>query len=754
MVTLASQHNGGRVQINLADIFVGADFPLINLIKGSDGWSQSGGTAPVPDPSTLDSDGYPTSIVGGGVSLLFFLIPQADLPGDYILDWSGNGTLTLTGGAFTFVSGSLTSTGGSGAYRFTPGSTTESATLGITAVGSPRITNLRCYHVSEVSRLASGEIFGAKFLDRMQNELKPGVVRDLDWTSGNINCVTKAADLKPTTYVYYKGDEYRSSWYAGDATLSGITYSVSAPSGFGSLSNKNIVQFQIKNNSPVTTFTNPTFTNGSANIGVTAHGMSANDPFFLKSDNGAMPGNFPAYTVPLYVKTVVNSNTITASLTPGGTVITCGAVPSFGSNIYLSPAVKLTVGATATKIMIGHGWPMIAGDNTYPSANKVCTAIYDSALDMYVSYGGCGAYGNRGMLSGVPIEVFTQLCAQIGAHPHIVKEALACYPESDVSTYKATYIRDTYNGAGKPCPWMQPIFEPPNENWNTAADFYGTHYVTSLSAALGGSWTIHEVYGMWLSTMAQKINAVYSNDQTKYLIGCGVQTAAQGDSGWDPRVTAALWTSSGLPAQAGLTAATAKNYGTVVVLPATYWTTVYYGGLDGTGTETDMIARRIAATDPNVKTQILEDYMARSQFASTWPFDLIGLTNTVWPTWKTYAIRTGVTRVRAYEGGISVDYTNGADNTNSFRNAAKGTKVAAAVELAICNNFVGQTGSGVTFEYPSLFHFSDGNRDRTVSGDGWALFSGGATIYGPVSPRYTAVCNWSAGKRSGLRFHT
>lgn len=77
-----------------------------------------------------------------------------------------------------------------------------------------------------------------------------------------------------------------------------------------------------------------TFTSGSANVGMIAHGRSVNDPIKLFT-TGSLPTNFAAGTHGLatvgtvyYVKTVVDANTVMLSATPGGAAISAGSTGS------------------------------------------------------------------------------------------------------------------------------------------------------------------------------------------------------------------------------------------------------------------------------------------------------------------------------------------------------------------------------------------------------------------------------------------
>ena len=239
--------NGGRSQVNLNALQTGGDYPFLNCLKTAQSWSL-GDYSGWPDPSTLDSNGYPTSISHGGVITLFYVPSQVARPGNYVITWSGNGTIAL-GIPNTPVSGSLTSTNGSGRYVF---STTASRfVLAIAAVGSPHVTNLQVFHANDETALASGQVFSQQFIARLR-QANFGVIRFLNWQVGNTTNVTTWATRKPISYVFYAGTEMRPGLYAGTTSLAGNAYSVAMP-GF-SLTDKAtvIVKFNASYNGPCT----------------------------------------------------------------------------------------------------------------------------------------------------------------------------------------------------------------------------------------------------------------------------------------------------------------------------------------------------------------------------------------------------------------------------------------------------------------------------------------------------------------------
>ena len=141
--------NGGQSQINFQTLQVGNDFAFMNYIKNSQDW-KNGISGVAPAANTLDLNGYPTSISGGGPGSVFTIPSQTSRPGDHIIRWQGTGTLQLSTFSVVTVSGNLTGTNGS--YRFTPaafaisGAVTASDILsiifnGASLLGSPITVN-------------------------------------------------------------------------------------------------------------------------------------------------------------------------------------------------------------------------------------------------------------------------------------------------------------------------------------------------------------------------------------------------------------------------------------------------------------------------------------------------------------------------------------------------------------------------------------------------------------------------------------
>jgi hypothetical protein len=246
--SLAAAFNRGRSQVNLGFLGNSGDYPFLNCLKTAQNWSLSDDSG-WPDPSTLDSDGYPTSISNGGVYTVFWVPSQASRPGNYVITWSGNGTISCNM-PNTPVRGSKTSYHGSGRYVFS--TTVSRFVIGIAAIGNPHITDLQVFHADDEAALQAGQVFGAKFKQKLM-EANFGVIRFLNWQYGNTTNVTSWATRKPLTYVTYAASEFRPGLYAGLTTSAGGgAYSATLP-GFKLVDKATvIVKFNASFNGPCT----------------------------------------------------------------------------------------------------------------------------------------------------------------------------------------------------------------------------------------------------------------------------------------------------------------------------------------------------------------------------------------------------------------------------------------------------------------------------------------------------------------------
>lgn len=743
-MTFATKHNGGRSQVNLNYLQTGGEYPFINCLKTAQEWTNVTGGA-ISDPTYLDSDGYPTSLPNGTIYTVFYIPTQAERPGDWVVTWTGNGTVGIGvqgAGSLAFVSGSLTSSGGSGSYRFTPSAGVIELQFAISTVGSPRITNVKIFHFDDTAAVAAGDVFGVKLKERLTSA-NFGVIRFLNWQNNNTSNVSETAEQKPESYVFYQGTEFRSAlWCGGGTTLTGKAYKVAAPSGFATLVDKAKVQVVIGQESPVASIV-ATFTNASTTINVPLHNMLVNEKFTLDSDSGQLPAPYAKQYTYYYVKTVIDANNITASATPGGVVITASAIPA--TTIRLSPAsLTFEVGTTGPRTMLGtNGAPMTSGGNLYPKAGWTATFIYDATLDSWIRYGGDLAYNHRGLDAGVPVSLCLRLCAEVGADPHINSPFLSLTPMTSYTTDMATSVKNTYNGdSTKAAPWMMPVFEGPNELWNTFGGFLQTGYATMLGIALNFPAGLHDVFGMWMSKIGQDVNKVYGNISVKgnrfYKVAGGVQSAGNGDSGFNPRFNCAGWIAAGAPTQTGYTISAASGWVTTGLI-ANYFNPAF----QGTQTETDLNTAYVAETDPVKKQALLDVYSDSSNAPGQ-----VALYRTFWDNWKTFFKNLGIFEMRCYEGGCSPDY----GSNNSIRAAARNGTRMGGYEIAYYYAFTSLTDATFTAEYPSQYLIGDFPPTASYA---WSALSG--SVYSVDNEKWLAIVRYNAAKRAPslrMRIHS
>lgn len=757
----ATTHNGGRSQTNLNFMQIGGEYPFINLLKTAQRWTYSDNSGS-PLPTELDANGYlsDASVVTnhGGIYTRFFLPTQDARSGNYVIKWDGNGAIYL-GQSHTAASGfsdaDKTSTAGSGRYKFLPG--TDVCDFGISGVGSPHIDNVRVCHEDDEALMDAGEVFGVKLKERLA-EANFGVIRFLNLQAGNTTNATTYASLKPESYVFYEGSETRAGLYAGEASLSGLKYTVSAPSK--QTDGTNWAGLQDKATVHVTFETGylprvVTFTNGSANIGSIAHGLVVNDKLWLNldpNDASSFPTNFNTTTL-YYVVSVPNADTLTISATQGGAAIVAGSAAS--GTLYLSPVMYINVGGTGDiEIKSSYSLPLSKGGNSYPVAGRIGTLVYDATLNAWIKHGGDVALLDQGILNGAPPTLCFRLCAELGAHPWFVSPPYAMDPITDLMPSVAAYCRDNAPS------WMVPRFEPPNELWNTAGGFFQTTYATEKALAYG--WTnYNDWYGKIASVLGQAIAAVYGvskanvKTQKQYQMLLGVRTGAghnNGVSEADERAESTAYINQVPAAQSGYVKESACSWVSHMTC-ATYWNSSY----ESTSTEDDLITAYGLASSQQQKDELGK--VLSDACNITGVFSSIPALAVIHANWKAWCLaRTDpIPAMCAYEGCWSPDYY-GPENRIRLRFDAKKNYNLGGYTLAVYNNFTKLTGSNFTAEFPSNFIIGDyTSTGAAVSGSttyAWSIFLG--DIYASPSPQWDAICRYNAVARAPnvrLRVH-
>jgi hypothetical protein len=241
MAIFATEHNGGRSQINLQYFNLG-DHCLINRFlqaQVSTGIT-SGTTAFDPNDYNPDTNGYPRAIVDGGLKWLFTCETAYDRPGGVMkVDWLGTGTVkvfagTVIDGSATVVSDSVTSSTAGGWIRFTPPSNGRPE-IGVTAIGSSSdyVHRIRAYFVddsygTDETDINAGYITSSPFRAQW-NKCKFGRVRFLNWggLGDLITCPeTTWALRRPKDYIFQTGSMHVPGLYAGTTTNVGDAFSI------------------------------------------------------------------------------------------------------------------------------------------------------------------------------------------------------------------------------------------------------------------------------------------------------------------------------------------------------------------------------------------------------------------------------------------------------------------------------------------------------------------------------------------------
>lgn len=519
ILTPTGPPNPGKVLINPNFLQNSGSYEFLNPMKHAQfPWTNTTANTHT-SPTTLDSNGYPISLPdASGVWIGTFIPSQTSRPGNYQMTWTGNGTISITGA--TFVSGSFTGSGGSGLVVIAPTSTFLQ--IFITALS---VTNMVLLHVNDISDFNAGKISGNKLRQRISQAQTP-VWRLLNWIGGgsegaNNSNLTTWASRKPVGYVSYGGDEYRLSLFAGTTTNSGADYSITPVGGYvpgtGAPVDKqqihvliNAAQSDHSSNGVTVTITNGT----PSTISWTSHGLSANDPVsfggFLGLNLNPELANYQTY----YVKTVIDANTFTISLTAGGTAI---STTGTSSGIVMARLPTLNVNGHGAIPIRDHTNRMLwVGAGTLLSTDYYMFT-YDAALNCWFSTDAGG-----GIVNGVPPEVMIQFCAEIGCHPWFCTPPLSCDPMTDYHKQLALYIQ-----ANAPS-WMVPRFECLNEPWNnltlTGAYAAAKSYNNWPSTSTSGYGDQANFTGKIANTIGQDISAVFgAPDRSKYLLLVNVQ---------------------------------------------------------------------------------------------------------------------------------------------------------------------------------------------------------------------------------------
>src|SRR5258708_7407766 len=355
---IQSAFDGGRSQIQSANLNFGGDYPFINFLKTAPQWSNLDNSGGGPLPSNLDSNGYPLTIANGGVRTSFQLPALANYSGIWVATWDGNGTIALApqnNGTITpsagYTNANLTSTSGSGRYEFTTTIDRDLLVFGITALTGPIITNVKIFMKTEEARLNAGNIFSLNYKQTLQ-AANCGVMRFMDWALAGAN-ITTWATRKPLTYAFYGGYELRNSLYAGPTTSTGLNFAASF--GAGGPVDKQTIHVNFDENAVSVSAASPavvSWTNPGLRVG-----QAVMFRLLYPLSGASLPSPLDQNTT--YYVASTTTNPFTISTTNGGANINTTGVTSVNATAFATQvpqtAVTLTIGAATTIGWTNHG---------------------------------------------------------------------------------------------------------------------------------------------------------------------------------------------------------------------------------------------------------------------------------------------------------------------------------------------------------------------------------------------------------------
>lgn len=699
-------HNGKRLQLNLWFLGLSAEYPFLNCLKLGQNWDYSNNSGFL-DPADLDANGYPTVIRNLGARTQFKIASQADRPGNYVVGWTGNITVSFDGVLQSAVG---TNTGLNGRAIYLPnGSTT---TLQITAITAP-ITNIYVCHVNDEAALLAAGMFQSDFKNLVKEF---GVTRFLDWGPFNTSTVTGSGDWKPETHWSYSADQYPSQYYAGTTTHSGKVYSASL-TGFA-LADKARAILKFDADQTITSAT-VTLTNGSATIGWTGHPFVAGDRMGLSSSTSGgngLPTNFSRDFAYYVSATNLGANSFEVSLSSGGASLVAA---SAGSGTFTGYTQSyLNIGGTGSKPIL---LPFGGARKTTPIIGGFWSnCIYDAALDGYLVNN--MQFFSLGITNGVPPSVMIRLCNEVGSHPWFPSPLFTCDAPGNLPTLPSHLADLAALNISTLSSGLVPRYEVlPNEQWNFS--FWAVSYA-SIREYLRNAATQVFDYNNWAGMVAslngQILSTAYGADRSRYQAIVGFQTVTA------PTTQAARLESTLYVSQGG---SAAKNWVTHLCITG-YWNSGYYG----TTQESDW-ATAYTGADAATQASLIESYMLGAVDGALARFDTIPKIKVFFGTWQAFAATYGL-KVCQYEGGPSPDYVGSlALPLNVFRAATKSSPLQAAYCELNWYNFL---SAGTNCENPSEYMLSGPSAD-------WSIWD--PSIYAPTPARWTGVLLLNARRR-------
>lgn len=218
-------HNGGITQLNFWFAYSDGYYAFINHLKLAEGqWVCAAGNV-TPEPTDLDSNGYPQGVTCASYYTVFRIPSRADRPVTWVVDWVGTGSIAFHGFNFRFARGynSKNLFGTNGRAEIIPDARNTRVDIRIAPNRGSPISQLRFYPKDEEADLKAGGVFSAKFKQRIQ-QMGIGTIRVMDWVYTNDTNLAHFNLQRPETYFTYAGAQYRTDIWGGTTTNSGDDY--------------------------------------------------------------------------------------------------------------------------------------------------------------------------------------------------------------------------------------------------------------------------------------------------------------------------------------------------------------------------------------------------------------------------------------------------------------------------------------------------------------------------------------------------
>lgn len=630
---LISGFNGGITQVGVGPVGYQNSYEYLNLAKTFQGfYTHISGGSSVP-PTELNQDGYPTSIVSGGVYGVGYIPTQVERSGDYKVTWDGSGTIYCPSGSIT--SGNTSTSG----FTFTPN--TNKVTLGISA--GTNISNLKIFHVDDEDDILAGSKFGKKFIERL-TALKPGRIRFMDWQSGNVGCLMQWKYRKLSSHICPAGFDHRPDLYAGQTTDDGAgNFSISFNDPYyGTAAPVHGQTFMLKYSAGYPSGTTPTLT-------INGHG-----PFQIRNRNGGVIGGETSRPGLGFIHTLVydanfdaflgfGTNTSNAYIDNGlpyeDMIDLCnliGAHPHFVCPTPTAadgPTDVFTELATLCKTR-GESWMKPA----FETCNEIFTTSFNATqysreindrrnlagttwTNTAMTWTGTGT-------SGVATMTFTGSAPPVGTLVNV-----GTHTGTTGYGNQLAYVTEVNVGGD---PLVVKLNRAPSTS--SGNPWTGTATITAVT----GAGPSNDWVGRTASMLGQAVSAVYADDRSKYDMLVGVQTglgtsAAAAENSYQ-RIDATAYVLQG-----GSAAYNWVTSGTC----AQYISTGNYNDIS------EMIAAYRWYTTGD--SAVIADYLDHlndlsGSSADGFPLPVIKKAT---ESWKTFFSLRGVNKLCGYEGGYS-----------------------------------------------------------------------------------------------------